>query len=146
MLVVVGDPKVRDICVVSDVYLRPLEIADYDFERHSVSVQIDTNDDEIISSSEQDSPESFRLGAIRGHLSLSSLVQRAKVVATELGVCCNRVRTVGARDRFPRGSLNPSEQSGYIPMSESNPRQLTLLLGTPLLLFVLGTMVASKKE
>ena len=128
------------------MYLRPLEIAGYDFERHSVNVQIDTNDDEIISSSEQDSPESFRLGAIRAHLLVSSLVQRAKVVATEVGVCCNRVRTVGARDRSPRGSLNPSEQSGYIPMSESNPRQLNILLGTPLLLFVLGTLVASRKE
>ena len=140
MLVVVGDPKRKDVSVVQDVYLRPLEIEGYNFDRHQVHLLIPP----LPTATELDEPFPARTAK-----SFAEKIQDAFTSAGQFG--CNRLRVVGSRDATPRGSfVDGFEGMAFADLkSASGPSRrwtIGVSVGTPILFFLCGLLIKSHNK
>lgn len=132
MLVVVGDPTGKDISIVSDCFLRPLEIEGYSFQTQTVQLLRPMCDDSEIDTPSRRQPTSLR--HLRNY-SARTFARESQTVAAAIGanLKCNRIRTLRSRDNTPRPSITEQDVP---PFKTVYSRAVGL--GTPLLFFVLG--------
>jgi len=142
LLIAVGDPAGKDLSVVSDVYLRPLDFEGYNFENQRVHLLIPPapHPAKVASaSSERDSRGHAARNSGAGQ-SLRYFAERAlESVIGSSKLCCNRLRVVGSREHTPRGSLTSEHDTAIIPClkrAEQQRPSLAIIFGVPILMYL----------